>query len=559
MSIDFSTLLTDADVIETRKAGESIVEMGAHGDVMYILKSGRAQIKIGEFVFETAETGSILGEMAIFDDGVRSASVFAVTDCEIAPITKARLLELVRQDPSIAIEMLKVTTSRLRATNYLAHNDSLTSLPNRVHFQERCRLAISRAERSGTIVGVLFIDLDDFKSINESLGYACGDEVLQEVSRRFRNQLHELDIVARLGADEFAVLLEDIADVHEIINTAQTLMSALSKPILIAGQRLYVSASVGISCYPQDGAEATTLLKNADTAMYQVKKQQRNSYHFFSASMNALAVEALNLKTRLREALEREEFSVYYQPRISIASGRITGIEALIRWQHPELGFVPPAKFIPVAEQTGLIDAIGDWVLTTACAQHKTWLSFGMPLPPIAVNLSLRQFRRLDLGDRIEATLKRVGLDPRYLELEVTESVMMQDPARTIMVLERLRSTGITIALDDFGTGYSSLGYIRQFPLDCMKIDQSFISGVPGDLNDVAITKTVITLAQSLNLRVIAEGIENREQIAFLRQCGCDEIQGYLFSEAIPANDMGLLLKENFRNPWDMSASLIRP
>lgn len=559
MPIDFSVLLTDEDVIETRKAGEAILDMGARGDVMYIVKSGRAQIRIGEFVFETVEAGGILGEISLLDNEVRSASVFAVTDCEIAPINRARLLELVRQDPAIAIEMLKVTTSRLRATNYLAHNDSLTNLPNRIHFQERCRLAISRAERSGTLVGVLFIDLDDFKSINESLGYAAGDKVLQEVSRRFRAQLHELDIVARLGADEFAVLLEDIVDVHDLVNTAQTLLTALSTPVLISGRRLYVTASVGISCYPQDGSDPTTLLKNADTAMYEVKKQQSNGYHFFSAALNAIAVEALNLKTRLREAIEREEFSVYYQPRVSIASGRITGIEALIRWQHPEIGFVPPAKFIPVAEQTGLIDVIGDWVLTTACAQYKVWLSSGNPLPSIAVNLSLRQVRRLDLAERIEAILKKVGLDPRHLELEVTESVMMQDPARTIRLLEHLRSIGITIAVDDFGTGYSSLGYLRQFPLDCMKIDQSFIAGVPGDLNDVAITKTVITLAQNLKLRVIAEGIENREQMAFLRQWGCDEIQGYLFSKAVPAGDMGLLLKENFLKPWNMDASPNRP
>lgn len=545
MPFDFLSLLSSADVPETRKAGEIIFEMGEPGRLMYIIKTGYAQIRIGDTVFDTIEKGGFIGEMALLDDDVRSAGAFALTDCEIVPIDKRRLLELLREEPLVAVEMAKVLVRRLRTTNFLVHHDALTRLPNRALFQERCRFAIMRAQRRATTIGILFIDLDHFKTVNESLGYAAGNQMLNAVATRLRSPLHELDTLARLGADKFAVLLEDITSGHTLAETSQRLLDALSNPFVVSGQNRYLSASVGISCYPQDGEDDETLLKNADSAMHRAKQQGGNSYCFFSAELNALALEALTLQNYLRQALDRGEFLLNYQPRVDIASGRITGVEALIRWQHPKLGLIPPTKFIPIAEQTGMIDAIGEWVLRTGCAQQKTWLASALPRFRIAINLSVRQLRRPDLKQRIAAILDETGLDASCLELEITESAVMEDPTRTGYVLKEIRSMGIAIALDDFGTEYSSLGYLKQFPFDYLKIDQSFVHGLPGDPDAVAITKAVIVLAKNLHLKVVAEGVESEQQLTFLKEHGCEEYLGYLFSRPLPVDAMETLLHRN--------------
>lgn len=549
-TFNFLDILSKADKAEPRRQGETIFELGERGEQLYVIKSGTAQIKIGDMVFETVGAGGVIGEMALLDDEVRSAGAFALSDCEVVPINKARLLQLVRKQPDVAIALAGLVAHRLRTMNYLARHDALTTLPNRVLFQERCRTAIARAHRRAGALGVLFVDIDKFKTVNESFGYASGDLLLKEVSARLQGALHELDTLSRLSADEFAVLLEDIANGHELAVASRRLLDALAEPVTVSGQNIYVSASIGISCYPQDGEDGESLLNNADTAMRRAKDQGGNGYTFFSQDLSTLALESLTLKNFLREALVKNEFYLNYQPRVDAGSGAVSGVEALIRWKHPELGFIPPGKFIPIAEQTGMIDTIGDWVLRTACAQHRIWQDAGLASFRIAVNLSGRQLRQPNLKHRIVEILNAAALGPNRLELEITESVLMEDTARTVFVLKELRALGVTIALDDFGTEYSSLGYLRQFPLDYIKIDQSFVRGLPADADHVAIVKAVITLASDLGVKIIAEGVETDEQRAFLQSNGCTEMQGYLFSRPIEAASMEAFAKahakENF-------------
>lgn len=544
MTFDFSSLLTRDDPAKTFRAGEVIFEMGDLGRTMYVLRSGHAQIRIGDLVLETVGAGGVIGEMALIDEDVhvRSATVLALGDCALVEIGRARLLELLVRQPDLALELCKLTIRRLRATTFLTYNDPVTLLPNRYRFQELSRNALMRARRRGFAVGLLVVDVDDFKGVNATLGYGAGDELLYAIAGRLRDALDEVDTVARLGADEFGILLEDLDSSNELAPLAQRILQAISQPFRIAGSNVHISASVGVSCHPQDGAEPEALLKAADSAMREAKQQGPGAYRFYSADLHALAVEALNLRNHLRQALERKEFHLNYQPRVEVESGRIAALEALLRWRHPELGMVPPGKFIPIAEQSGLMDAIGDWVLGTACGQLKDWIAKGLPPVRLAVNLSARQLRRPDLARRIAATLARHGIATRHLELEITESTVMEDPARTVFVLKELRDMGISVALDDFGTEYASLDYLKRFPLDYMKIDQSFVRGIPEAREDVAITRAVITLAKNLKLRVIAEGVEKPEQLAFLAQNGCEEYQGYLFAKPMPADQAEALL-----------------
>ena len=545
MTNNFSAVLAGGNIPETRKAGDVIFAMGESAHCMYVIKSGQVQIRIGNASFDTVEAGGIFGEMSLLDDDVRSASAVAITDCEVVPIDKACFLERVREQPLIAVQIAKLMVRRLRAMNFMAYHDPLTRLPNRALFQERCERAIMHAKHQGTMLGVLFVDIDHFKAVNESFGYASGDLLLNQLAARLSGALHELDTFARLGADEFAALVESVRTVHDLATTAQSLLDVLSDPFPVAGQNIYVTTSVGVSCYPQDGANAHTLLSSADTAMRVAKTQGRNCSCFSSPEHNAVAIETLTLKNHLRQTLAGEGFHLNYQPRVDLASGRVDGTEALIRWRHPQRGLISPATFIPIAEQTGLIEHIGEWVLRTACAQQRAWLSSGLPPFRIAVNLSVRQLRQADLTQRIAAILDETGLDASGLELEVTESVFTEDAVHVKSVLKELRSLGIAIALDDFGTGYSSLGYLKQFPLDYLKIDQSFVRGLPNSLEDAAIVRTVITLAKTLGLKVIAEGVESEEQLAFLKEHDCEQYQGYLFSRPVPAEDMEALLREN--------------
>jgi predicted signal transduction protein with EAL and GGDEF domain len=374
-----------------------------------------------------------------------------------------------------------------------------------------------------------------------------GDQLLQAVADRLKGCVREIDTVARLGGDEFTVLLDELRESSDAAGVAEKLLAVLAQSFTLSGHELFISGSIGISCYPNDGNDTQILLKNADAAMYRAKESGRNTYRFFSADMNAHALERLVMTSSLRLALERNEFVLHYQPVVDLATGEFNAMEALVRWRHPELGMVPPVRFIPLAEDSGLIIPIGEWVLKTACAQMKAWQTDGIAPRRMAVNLSARQFKQKDLTQRIVAILDETGLAPQCLELELTESMVMQDPAEAEKVLDLLHNMGITLAVDDFGTGYSSLSYLKQFPIDFLKIDRSFVKGTPDNPDDVGITRAIIALAKSLDLQVIAEGVETEQQLAFLKAEGCEEAQGYLLSKPISAEELEPLLRKNIR------------
>jgi diguanylate cyclase (GGDEF)-like protein/PAS domain S-box-containing protein len=421
--------------------------------------------------------------------------------------------------------------------HHLAYYDALTNLPNRSLLTKLVDQALTVAQRSKQTGCVMFIDLNRFKMINDTLGREIGDALLREVAQRFRLALRDQDIVARLGGDEFAVSLFDISQHYEASMVAQKLLQALNAPFIIDGHDLRVGASIGISVYPQDGPDAETLLRLADIAMYRAKQggdSDAENVAFYSQDMNQGMQERMRIESGLRQALGNGQLMLHYQPKYSIASGQIIGAEALVRWMHPERGLVPPAEFIPLAEATGLVVQVGEWVLEAACAQAQRWKEMGLPPIRLAVNVSAREFTSA-LPGRVTETLKRYGLEPSWLELEITESTLMHNIDRVIGIMDRLTALGITLSLDDFGTGYSSLSYLKRFPIDTLKIDRSFTTGIPGDTNDCAIASTIISIAQQLQHKVIAEGVETVEQLAFLKDSGCDEVQGYLFSRPLPA------------------------
>jgi diguanylate cyclase (GGDEF)-like protein/PAS domain S-box-containing protein len=425
--------------------------------------------------------------------------------------------------------------------HYLAHHDALTQLPNRFNLHGRLEQALAAAERDHRQVAVMFIDMDRFKNINDSLGHHVGDALLVEVAQRLRDSTRHSDIVARLGGDEFVVVLTE-TEIAAIPALAGKIISRLGEAYFIAERELSSTPSIGISVYPEDGDSVEELMKNADTAMYHAKAMGRNNYQFFAASMNESAAEGLALESGLRRALEREEFLLHYQPQIEIASGRIIGFEALIRWQHPEMGLIPPFKFIPIAEETGLILPMGKWVVEEALRQLAAWDKLGVSGLRMAVNLSAHQLRDPTLQEFLVAELARHGLDGKRLELEITESVAMQHPERTTPVLDRLRELGIELAIDDFGTGYSSLAYLKKLPLDRLKLDRSFVMDIEHDSNDATISAATISLAHSLGLAVVAEGVETAAQLEFLRSLNCDFAQGYYFSKPLPAEECTALL-----------------
>ena len=426
----------------------------------------------------------------------------------------------------------------------LAQYDALTGLANRTLFQDRLAQAIARAHRSERRIALLFLDLDRFKEINDSLGHEAGDRVLQEAAARLRQHLREGDSVARLGGDEFTVVLEDVESAEQVQGVAHKLLRAFAEPMAFAGRDLFVTLSMGIALYPADGADADSLLKHADTAMYQAKSEGRDNFQFYAAAMSAAAHERLSLEGSLRQALERGEFVLHYQPVVRLASGEISSVEALLRWRHPEHGLVSPGRFIGAAEQNGLIVPIGAWVLREACAQAARWQAAGLRPLRVAVNLSARQFRRPGLVDTVRGALRAAALQPQWLILEITESVLMDNPAAGGAVLGALRDLGAHMALDDFGTGYSSLAYLKHLPLDVIKIDRSFVRDIPADVDDAAIVKATIGLAASLGMLTTAEGVETREQLAFLQEHGCRFGQGYLFSPAVEADAFAAMLRE---------------
>ena len=432
------------------------------------------------------------------------------------------------------------------ALRFIAAHDPLTELPNRSMFNERLRQALSQALRHQRGLAVFFIDIDRFKLLNDTLGHGAGDRMLLACAKRLCECVRESDIVARLGGDEFVIMVENFSTPREAIAVAQKILSSLARPFVVDGRELLITASVGIATYPDDGADAEALLKNADIAMYRAKEQGRNNYQFYSAQMNKHSFERLAMETSLRRAVERGEFLVQYQPKQSLRTGAITGMEALVRWKHPDWGVVSPAQFVPLAEETGLIAQIGDWVLRTACAQSREWRAMGVPPLRIAVNLSARQFSRESLVKDIADIMQASELSPDWLELEITESLVMHSPEHAAQTLQRFKAMGISLAIDDFGTGYSSLAYLKRFPIDSIKVDRSFVKDIPDDADDMAITRGVIALGHSLRLRVVAEGVETLEQQQFLKANGCDEIQGYIFSQPLSAQDATRLLEASF-------------
>jgi diguanylate cyclase (GGDEF)-like protein/PAS domain S-box-containing protein len=426
---------------------------------------------------------------------------------------------------------------------YLAYHDSLTELPNRSSFSLILNHGIARARRESKKLAVLFIDLDRFKTINDTLGHEAGDALLREVGTRLRRCLRTSDTVARLGGDEFVVLLEDAATSAQVSKVARKILATLGATLELHSQEIRITASIGISVFPQDGENEQALMKSADIAMYHAKQEGKNNFQFHSEDMDTHSMERLMLESGLRRALERNEFELHYQAKTSLDTARMTGMEALLRWRHPELGMVPPSRFIPIAEETGLIGPIGQWVVRTACRQNKAWQDQGLPPVRVAVNLSPRQLTDDALPRSIAAILADTGMDPRWLELEITESMIMHDVDKTMQKLKKLGGMGIHIAVDDFGTGHSSLAYLKRFPIDTLKIDRSFIRDIPADEDDKAITSAIIAMGKSLALTVVAEGVETREQLEFLRAQGCDEFQGFYSNKPLPAEQFGLLLQ----------------
>jgi diguanylate cyclase (GGDEF)-like protein/PAS domain S-box-containing protein len=442
-----------------------------------------------------------------------------------------------------------------RKLSHLAQHDTLTGLPNRMLLNDRLDQAIALAQRHGTRVAVLFLDLDRFKHINDSLGHAIGDKVLQEVSKRLIASVRSSDSVSRRGGDEFVVVLSEVEDAQNAARHAEKIHAALSAPHVIAGHDLHVNGSIGISIFPDDGYDAETLIKCADTAMYDAKENARKTYQFFKPDMNVRAVERESLEAHLRRAVERHEFVLHYQSKIDLDTGAISGAEALIRWLHPKRGLLRPAQFVPIAADCGLIVPIGRWVLHEACRQARAWQAAGLPPVPVAVNISALEFRNRDFLVGVRAILMETGLEPHYLELELTESVLMQNVEFTAATLKVLKSMGVLLAIDDFGTGYSSLNYLRQFPIDTLKIDQTFVRYSTTDAAAAAIVTAASGLGRSLRQRVIAEGVETREQLAFLKSQFCDEGQGYHFGRPVIAREFALSLGSLLLPPF-MSTQL---
>jgi len=436
---------------------------------------------------------------------------------------------------------------------FLAYHDSLTALPNNRLFKDRLQHAISQADRKGKLLAVMFLDLDRFKLINDTMGHSAGDELLKVTSQRLIEAVRKNDSVAinssdlsasvaRLGGDEFTILLEDVDSIQAVAHIAERVIDNVSLPMMLERQEVHISTSIGIAMFPDDGKKADDILQHADTAMYHAKAQGRNNFQFYTESMNKSSVELLALENNLHKAVEQEELCLYYQPQVDVMSGQLVGMEALIRWNHPENGFISPGVFIPVAEETGMINRIGKWVIQEACEQGVRWMKAGYKLHKISVNLSARQLKDENLSSMIEEIMSATGMPANLLGIELTESAIITDPDIVLIRLQRIKELGVSLSLDDFGTGYSSLSYLKRFPIDTLKIDQAFVRDVKTDHEDAALVKAIIAMAHGLGMDVIAEGVEVKEQLDFLGANGCDSIQGFLFSRPLPAEEMELML-----------------
>jgi diguanylate cyclase (GGDEF)-like protein len=423
--------------------------------------------------------------------------------------------------------------------SYLAHYDVLTGLPNRVLFSDRLRQALVEAQRHGRLVGVAHVDLDRFKAINDTLGHEIGDQLLNNVAHRLGECVRNGDTVARLSGDEFSLIFSDMRNADDAARIAAKILEAFGDVFRIAAQEIYINASVGIALFPLDDRTADGLMRGADIAMCRAKESGGNSYQFYHTEMTYRVAEKMAMENGLRRAIERKELRLNYQPKVDLRQHAVTGVEALIRWQPEHRKLVPPNKFVPLAEEVGLIVPIGEWVLNAACAQARSWQDAGLPSVRMAVNLSARQMIRPQLASSVERALSAYRLEPDRLELEITESLLMENTRDTITLLEELNKIGVRLVLDDFGTGYSSLSYLKRLPVHALKVDQSFVRGIPGNAHDCAIATAIIVLAHNLGLTVVAEGVETREQLEFLRERGCDEVQGFLFGTPFVAEDAG--------------------
>jgi len=480
--------------------------------------------------------GQVLGALSIY-----------IRLREIPHRLRAHLVGICTDLAGIAIET-RLAADRIR---HLAHHDDLTGLPNRLLFNYHLPRALGRAQRTGGGVGVLYLDLDRFKVINDTLGHGAGDDVLCQVSKHLLASLRATDTLARVGGDEFTLLVEQFDGPQDLAEIAQKLLAATARTLTINGQEYHLSGSIGIAIYPKDGADSASLLKNADIAMYRAKTSGKNNYHFYSNDINVHSVERLSLENQLRHAVARREFEVHYQPKVNIQSGRLAGAEALVRWRHPQRGLLLPAEFICVAEEVGLISAIGRLVLETVCGDARRWRDQGLAPKRIAINLSAQQFADFRLLNDVDSILRETGCDPHSLEFEITESVVMMSPEKALQLLEQIKEHGITVAIDDFGTGHSSLAYLKRFPVDSVKIDHTFIRDIAADPNDLAITKAIIALGHSMGLKVVAEGVETATQLEILRRFGCDEFQGFLYSAGVPSPEYEQQLRAALKSlPW---------
>jgi diguanylate cyclase (GGDEF)-like protein len=452
-------------------------------------------------------------------------------------------------DEEIAFFVVDVSQNKQaqEKLNHLAYHDALTDLPNQVLFKDRLKQAIAYSRRSDQMHAVLLLNLDRFKTINDSLGYTAGDRLLQSVAQRLTSCVRESDTVARFGSDEFAILLTQISRPQDAANAARAIKEVLDQAFIFDEQEVFISTSIGISLYPHDDRDTAGLLKNAGAALDRAKVEGGNRYEFYTAGGTTRALKQLVLESNLRGALERSEFVVQYQPQVTIPDFHLVGMEALVRWQHPSLGLLYPSEFVPLAEESGLIIALGEWVMRNACLQNKAWQDAGLAPMRLSVNFSARQFQQPAFINAVAEILRETNLDPRWLELEITESSIMKEPDQAIEKLHELKLMGIRVAVDDFGTGYSSLNYLKRFPIDTLKIDKTFVADVCKDPHDTAIVRAIITLGHALDLTVIAEGVETQEQLKYLSSLGCDVVQGFLFSKSLPAPVFEELLIEQRR------------
>ena len=480
---------------------------------------------------------------AVVDNSWMAGTIAVVT---FIVLSTTRVLSVF--DARMATRTARMAASLQKVNAELKHmvlHDPLTNLPNRLLLEDRIGQAIEACRRAASRCAVLFVDLDRFKSVNDSLGHFYGDELLRSVADRLRSAMRSEDTVSRLGGDEFVVLLRDLAHAEHADLVAQKVLDVVGAPVQIHGRELCVTPSVGVALFPDHGASAQALISAADAAMYHVKKAGRNAFRRFSAELSTFFPDRLMLETDLRKALDRHELELYYQPKFDVGSGALRGMEALVRWNHPARGVVGPAEFIPLAEETGLINRLGQWVLREACRQNRAWQLEGLPPLRVAVNISGVQLRHGDVADNVAVALRDAGLEPRYLEIEITESVVMQNASSAMLMLDRLSQMGVHLAVDDFGTGYSSLSYLKRFPLNTLKIDRSFISDLSEDRDDALIVQAIIALAHSLQLEVVAEGVEHPAQLAMLKAFGSDQYQGYLRSHPLPAAQFRRLLSDN--------------